>query len=127
MSIGERIKKHRLKNNLTQKELSVQLGLTSKMISFYENDERTPPADILIKLSRIFTVSTDYLLGLSEKKKDSVISDFEVELLNSFRALSKDEQEEVIEILRLKLRRLKKDMNVKSSDSANIETDYLIG
>ncbi len=127
MSIGERIKKHRLKNNLTQKELSVQLGLTSKMISFYENDERTPPADILIKLSRIFAVSTDYLLGLSEKKKDSVISDFEVELLNSFRALSKDEQEEVIEILRLKLRRLKKDMNVKSSDSANIETDYLIG
>lgn len=126
MSIGERIKKHRLKNNLTQKELSVQLGLTSKMISFYENDERTPPADILVKLSKIFAVSTDYLLGLSEDKKDGVFSDFEVELLNSFRALSKDEQEEVIEILRLKLRRLKKDMNVKSSNSTNIETDSLI-
>ena len=35
------------------------------MISFYENDQRVPPVDILIKLSQIFSVSTDYLLELN--------------------------------------------------------------
>ncbi len=48
---------------LTQKEIADYLGLTPKMISFYENDERTPPADILIKLADYFNVSIDYLLG----------------------------------------------------------------
>lgn len=125
MSIGERIKKHRLKNNLTQKVLSVQLGLTTKMISFYENDERTPPADILIKLSKIFSVSTDYLLGLSEEKKDGLLSAMEFELLDDFRVLPKEEQEEIIEIQKMKIRRIKRD--VKSSNSMENKANNLVG
>lgn len=65
MSLGTRIKKCRKSHNFTQKELSNKLGLTPKMISFYENDQRVPPVDILIKLSQIFSVSTDYLLELN--------------------------------------------------------------
>lgn len=65
MSLGKRIKKCRKSHNFTQKELSNKLGLTQKMISFYENDQRVPPVDILIKLSQIFSVSTDYLLELN--------------------------------------------------------------
>lgn len=42
------------------------------MVSFYENDERIPPADILIKLSHIFNVSTDFLLGLSDSYSDAI-------------------------------------------------------
>lgn len=66
LSIGKSIKQLRLSKYWTQKDLSKQLGLTPKMISFYEHDERIPPADILIKLSHIFNVSTDFLLGLSD-------------------------------------------------------------
>lgn len=36
------------------------------MISFYENDQRVPPVDILIKLAQIFSVSTDYLLEIKD-------------------------------------------------------------
>lgn len=68
MSIGNRIKNCRTENQFTQKELANKLGLTPKMVSFYENDERIPPADILVKLASIFKVSTDYLLGIVEQK-----------------------------------------------------------
>lgn len=68
MSIGNRIKNCRTNNQLTQKELAQKLSLTPKMVSFYENDERTPPADILTKLSKIFGVSVDYLLCMTETK-----------------------------------------------------------
>lgn len=68
MSIGNRIKNCRTENQFTQKELANKLGLTPKMVSFYENDERIPPADILVKLASIFKVSTDYLLGMVEQR-----------------------------------------------------------
>ena len=61
--ISQRIKELRLENELTQKELSDYLGLTPKMISFYELGQRIPPSDIILKLADKFQVSTDYLLG----------------------------------------------------------------
>ena len=67
MTIGQRIKQLRIESKLTQKELSQKLNLTPKMVSFYENNERTPPADILVKLATIFHVSTDFLLNISDK------------------------------------------------------------
>lgn len=60
--LSKRIKLLRLNNELTQKELSDKLGLTPKMISFYELGDRVPPPDVLEKLADIFHVTTDYLL-----------------------------------------------------------------
>lgn len=68
MNIGHRIKILRTENNMTQKELSGKLGLTPKMISFYESSQRTPPIDIILKLVSLFNVSSDYLLGLTDIK-----------------------------------------------------------
>ena len=55
--LGNRIRNLREDNDLTQKELSAMIGLTPKMISFYENNQRTPPVDVLIKLAKIFNVT----------------------------------------------------------------------
>ena len=71
MTLGDRIREYRKINKLTQKQLSSQLGLTPKMVSFYECNERIPPIDIIIKLSEIFSVSTDYLLGLEDEIKNT--------------------------------------------------------
>lgn len=68
MKISDRIKTLRIEYNFTQKELAEKLGLTPKMISFYEKAERTPPIDIVLKLVTIFNVSSDYLLGLIDTK-----------------------------------------------------------
>ena len=64
--LGKRIKELRNEKGITQSELSNYLGLTPKMISFYELEQRFPPQDIIIKLADYFNVSTDYLLGRSE-------------------------------------------------------------
>ena len=72
MEIGNRIKTLRTEYNLTQKQLADKLGLTPKMISFYESGQRIPPIDIVEKLYSIFSKSSDYLIGLSSDSKDDI-------------------------------------------------------
>ena len=50
---------------LTQAQLGNLVGVTKSVISYYELQERSPSPDVLIKLSQIFHVSTDELLGVS--------------------------------------------------------------
>ena len=51
---------------LTQAQLGNLVGVTKSVISYYELQERSPSPDVLIKLSQIFHVSTDELLGVSK-------------------------------------------------------------
>lgn len=64
MDFGKKLKQLRTQAGLTQLQLAERIGVTKSVISFYELQERSPSPDVLIKLSRIFHVSTDYLLGL---------------------------------------------------------------
>jgi transcriptional regulator with XRE-family HTH domain len=91
--LGKRIRSLREDNDMTQKELSSMVGLTPKMISFYENNQRMPPVDVLLKLSEIFDVTTDYLLGKQNKItspfNDSINLDTEtVDVVRYYKQLS---------------------------------------
>ncbi len=68
MDFGKKLKELRLNAGLTQKQLAERIGVTKSVISFYELRERTPSPDILIKLSGVFHVTTDYLLGIERTK-----------------------------------------------------------
>lgn len=84
--LGNRIRNLREDHDLTQKELSLMIGLTPKMISFYENNQRTPPLDILLKLAKIFEVSVDYLIGYAPAENaNSVLSPKEKMLIRFYR------------------------------------------
>ncbi|NLL72273.1 MAG: helix-turn-helix transcriptional regulator [Clostridiales bacterium] len=75
--LGKRLKELRLERGVTQSELSNYLGLTPKMVSFYELEQRFPPQDIIIKLADYFNVSTDYLLGRSEfRNSDELLREY---------------------------------------------------
>ena len=65
MRIGERIKYLREAKGLTQKDVATKLGLESAAVSKYELNLREPNIEALKKLSEIFEVSTDFLLGLT--------------------------------------------------------------
>ena len=65
MDFGNRLKQLRKQAGLTQAQLAQQLGVTKSLISFYELQERIPSPEILIKLSKTFHVSADYLLGIN--------------------------------------------------------------
>lgn len=74
VDFGKRLKELRTNSGLTQGELAEKLSLTKSVISAYENDIRLPSFDVLLALSRIFKVSTDYLLGQSKIEADIIES-----------------------------------------------------
>lgn len=49
-------------NRLTQAELGELIGVSQVAISTYENGERTPPLDVLIKLADVFDCTIDDLV-----------------------------------------------------------------
>lgn len=82
--MGEKLKSLRIKKNLTQKQVADRSGLAISAVSSYESGTRYPSYDVLVKLARIFHVSTDYLLGITDKRNIDVtgLSDNEIELVS---------------------------------------------
>ena len=68
VDFGSRLKELRTNAGLTQAQLGNLIGVTKSVISYYELQERSPSPDVLIKLSQIFHVSTDYLLGIAARE-----------------------------------------------------------
>ncbi|HBI61489.1 MAG TPA: XRE family transcriptional regulator [Lachnospiraceae bacterium] len=69
VNFGNTLKTLRISHNLTQAQLAQRLGLTKSVISAYETGLRMPSYDVLITISKLFKVSTDYLLGLEQKQQ----------------------------------------------------------
>lgn len=67
-TIGENIKKYRLLNNYTQEKLAEKLGIAPNTLSNYENGNREPSNDIILKLADIFGISIDDLYSRSFSK-----------------------------------------------------------
>ena len=55
-------------NDMTQEQVAQILGTSQTMYARYERGASELPIRHLIKLSELYKVSTDYILGLSEKK-----------------------------------------------------------
>jgi transcriptional regulator with XRE-family HTH domain len=64
VEFGAKLKKLRTEEGMTQQQLGELLGVSKSVVSYYEVNERVPSPDTLVKISRIFHVSTDYLLSL---------------------------------------------------------------
>lgn len=67
--IYKRIRDLREDNDLTQKQVAKHLNCSQQVYSNYELGQRDIPTDILIKLSLLYHVSTDYILGISDIPK----------------------------------------------------------
>lgn len=67
MKISERIRQLRIKNNMTSKEFSKIFGISESSVSLYENGKRKPNLELIIEIANYFNVSTDYLLGITDK------------------------------------------------------------
>ncbi|MFZ6624466.1 LexA family protein [Vagococcus fluvialis] len=77
MQIGERIKELRENKNLTQTELAELLGFkTYTTVSKWESNDNYPKGKDLKRLSEIFGVTSDYLLGLTAESLLNKISKF---------------------------------------------------
>lgn len=65
-----RLKNLRKNRGLIQEILAAEVGITQQMLSRYEKDISIIKVDILKKFAEYFNVTTDYLLGLSDTKRD---------------------------------------------------------
>lgn len=76
VDFGNKLKELRQQAGLTQKQLGEKIQVTKSVISYYELQERYPSPETLVKLAKVFHVTTDFLLGL-ENQQTLNISDLD--------------------------------------------------
>lgn len=62
--LGQRIGELRTALGWSQVQLSKRLGVAKQTVSNWENDNIQPSIEMLVRLAKLFNVTTDYLLGL---------------------------------------------------------------
>ena len=67
MRIDNRIKDLREDRDLTQTQVAKAIGITQRKYSYIETGTQQLTDEILVKLSKFYGVSTDYILKLSDK------------------------------------------------------------
>lgn len=73
-----RFRECREKTEYTQKQVAVYLGVKPPQVSKWESGTGNPSRENCIKLAKLYGVSTDYLLGLSDEQSadnETVIQD----------------------------------------------------
>lgn len=107
--LKDTLRELRTEKNMTQKELSEQLDLSKNTVCEYEKGRAEPSLETLLKLSAIFGVSVDYLLGRSDDfgnvtvttaSPSAVLTPDEQELLELYKKLPKTRQRTVLDTIR---------------------------
>lgn len=83
--IGERIKEAREKNGYTQSALAKVLGISRSAVNAWEMGVSVPSAQYLVELSKLFNVSTDFLLDLNRTETVDItnLDDEEKQIIHS--------------------------------------------
>lgn len=61
---GDRLKQIRLGRGLTQQELGDAVGVSNRVVAYYESEGAQPPGALLVDLAQALEVSADELLGI---------------------------------------------------------------
>ena len=72
MKIGDIIKKLREERNWLQKDLADFLGFRNTTISEWERGKTEPDINTLKKLTKLFNVTADYLIGLTDENGNKI-------------------------------------------------------
>lgn len=66
---GKRLADIRERRGMTQAELAEAVGVSRRVIAYYEQDDSQPPGAMLVDLAKALRVSADQLLGLKTPKE----------------------------------------------------------
>lgn len=66
--MNTRIRELREDNDLTQQQIADKLGITQRKYSYIETETQQLTDELLVKLSKIYNVTTDYILRLTDEK-----------------------------------------------------------
>jgi len=74
-SFGERLARLRQAAGYSQRDLARELGISQRMVVYYEKEAERLPTHLLPRLARILGVSADQLLGLEKEKRNGRVRD----------------------------------------------------
>mgnify|MGYP001432774357 FL=1 len=97
--LGERLRDLRDEFNYDQRDMGKKLNITSSAYGYYEQNRNQPSLETLVKLAKIFNVTTDYLLGLSNERENSVYYSMSDKLTLSHSELKTIQQMKKISLL----------------------------
>lgn len=86
------LKELRKNKKITQNKISSELNIPITTYKRYENEERTPNIETLIKLANFYNVSLDYLVGRNFNNEFGYLNEQEKMLLNIFKKLNSQNQ-----------------------------------
>lgn len=123
MEIGKIIQQLREEKNMLQADLAQALGVSRTTISNYENSYSYPDLTTLTNIAHYFHVSTDYLLGISEIRNVTTITNVEeTKVLKYYNRLDSENKDYINgEMIRLFRKQELKD-NAKNSEAVKNTT-----
>lgn len=105
MQLGNRILHLLYENDITQKQLAVDLNIAPSTLSGYINNRREPDYGTLLKIANRFQVSCDYLMGNSSKEYhmnvDVTINRDDLHLLKYYRKLDETQKNMIMDLLKV--------------------------
>ena len=99
--LGNNIKELRKSKRMTQRDLAEAMRVSQQTVGAWETERAIPGSDTLGELADYFNVTTDYLLGRPEKKKEKQnveLTDDDIIMTYQGKELS-DEDREIIKRL----------------------------
>ena len=112
-----RLRALRQERNISMKQLGDIFDVAESTISLYENEKRKVDTDMLIKFADFFNVSTDYLLGITDKRNPSQnnndigFDDFTYAMHNESKELTDEDKEMLLDMAKMLKKRVEERKN----------------
>ena len=106
--LAKRLREARDDAGYNQMEASKILGISNGTLSGYERDYRDPDTEILHKMSNLYDVSVDWLVGNTDNRKvtvneelEKILKDPQTNLMfNGWKEMSQEARQEAIEMIK---------------------------
>lgn len=99
-TFGQRLIRLRKARGLSQTALGKEIGISKRMVAYYEVETDRPPAHLLAALARALTVSIDDLMAAGHLPSEPVEVDVRVwRRFNRLQALPPDAKKTVLKLL----------------------------
>jgi len=98
VKLGEKIKKERIRNRLTQEMLAEMADITSSYVGQIERGERKVTLSKLVRIANVLNVSVDYLLSDNIELTDD---NLQVEIKNAMSNMEEKDKHMIIDIIKI--------------------------
>ncbi len=98
-NFGKRLAQLRKEAGFTQQELADEIGVSRRVIGYYESESQHPPANLLVDLTNALNVSADELLGLKPAKKVKIPDSRLLRRMQQIEKMSAASKRQIMQVL----------------------------